>query len=74
MNDDRKAELHTFDLAGAPWRKASASAGENNCVEVAQLPHGGKAVRDSKRPGAGALRYTATAWAAFSAGLVSGDF
>ena len=43
-----------FDLSHALWRKSTRS-GQNNagCVEVATLP-GALAVRDSKRPLAGA--------------------
>lgn len=73
MNDQRKAELYAYDLSAAVWRKASASGGEGNCVEVADLPGGGKAVRDSKRPEAEPLRYTASEWAAFRAGVISGE-
>jgi hypothetical protein len=73
VKDDRKADLYAHDLATAVWRKASASGGEGNCVEVADLPGGGKAVRDSKRPELGALRYTAAEWAAFRAGVIAGE-
>ncbi|MEC4017745.1 DUF397 domain-containing protein [Streptomyces sp. H27-D2] len=70
---DPKAELYAHDISAAVWRKASASAGENNCVEIADLPGGGKAVRDSKRPEAAALRYTASGWAAFREGVIAGE-
>lgn len=73
MNDERKAELYAYDLSTAAWRKASASGGEGNCVEVADLPGGGKAVRDSKRPEAQPLRYTASEWAAFRTGVIAGE-
>jgi Domain of unknown function (DUF397) len=72
MNDPKTA-LYAYDLSGATWRKASASGPENNCVEVADLPGGAKAVRDSKRPEAGALRYTADEWAAFREGVIAGE-
>lgn len=68
-----KAELHSQDLSAADWRKSSASGAENNCVEVAELPSGGKAVRDSKRPDIAPLRCTAAEWAAFRAGVISGE-
>jgi hypothetical protein len=70
---DQKAELYAYDLSGLTWRKASASGAEGNCVEVADLPGGAKAIRDSKRPEAGALRYTAAEWAAFRDGLIAGE-
>ncbi|MDH6625277.1 hypothetical protein M2271_003088 [Streptomyces sp. LBL] len=73
MSDERKAELYAYDLSAAVWCKASASGGEGNCVEVANLPGGGKAVRDSKRPEVEPLRYTASEWAAFREGVISGE-
>ena len=72
MSDTHKPDLYSFDLTTAIWRKASASGGEGNCVEVAQLPSGAKAVRDSKDPDRGLLRFTASEWAAFRAGVLGG--
>ncbi|MET8156143.1 DUF397 domain-containing protein [Sphaerisporangium sp. NPDC005289] len=46
------------------WRKSTYSGAENNCVEVAGLPHGAKAIRDSKDPARGSLRVTASQWTA----------
>ncbi|WTX01099.1 DUF397 domain-containing protein (plasmid) [Streptomycetaceae bacterium NBC_01309] len=46
------------------WRTSSYSAGEGQCVEVADLADGA-AVRDSKRPGSAHLRYRARCWTAF---------
>nr|WP_242436667.1 DUF397 domain-containing protein [Streptomyces sp. CB02488] len=71
---NRKANLYAFDLSTVAWRKATASAGENNCVEIADLPGGGRAVRDSKNPERPALRFTATEWAAFRAGVIANEF
>ena len=63
------------DLTGAVWRKASYSNGNGgNCVEVADLPRGRRAVRDSKDPGGPAMMFTATEWAAFTAGICAGEF
>lgn len=73
MKNDGKTDLYALDLTTADWRKASASGGEGNCVEVAELPGGGRAVRDSKRPDAAPLRYTASEWAAFRQGVISGE-
>ncbi|MFE7358605.1 DUF397 domain-containing protein [Streptomyces sp. NPDC057543] len=56
----------------AAWRRCSAGGAENNCAEVANLPGGAKAVRDSKDP-ARPLRFTASGWAAFRAGVIDGD-
>jgi hypothetical protein len=63
------------DLSGAIWRKASASAHNGGCVEVAvNLPGlpGVTAVRDSKRPEAGALLIDRPAFAAFIAAIRRG--
>jgi hypothetical protein len=56
------------------WQKASASS-SGNCVEVAPLPDGGVALRDSKDRAAGpVLAFTRTEWAAFLDGLDRGEF
>lgn len=69
-----KGQLYDLDLTGLVWRKASASGGAGGCVEVADLPEGAKAVRDSKNPELPALRYTAAEWTAFRAGVIAGEF
>ncbi len=49
------------------WRKSSYSTSQDECVEVATLPDGGRAVRDSKNPDGPVLRFTAEEWRAFLA-------
>lgn len=56
------------------WRKSSFSKQKGNCVELAPLPTGGVAVRDSKDPHGPALRFTQAEWAAFIAGMAAGEF
>ena len=57
------------------WRKSSYSGNQGgNCVEVAELPDGGAAVRDSKDPDGPVLHFTAAEWAAFVAGVRDGEF
>lgn len=45
------------------WRKSSFSGTNGDCVEVAFVE--GVAVRDSKKPKAGHLRFPQSAWTAF---------
>ncbi len=69
--------MTTYDAAlpEAGWRKSSYSNGNGgNCVEVADLDHGHRAVRDSKDPNGPALIFTPAEWAAFTAGVRDGEF
>ena len=59
---------------GLVWRKASASTTNGNCVEIAAIPGGGVAVRDSKDPDGPILWFTAAEWAAFAEGMAAGEF
>jgi hypothetical protein len=53
------------DLA---WVKSSYSGGgQANCVEIAALPAGGRAVRDSKDPDGAILILTPGQWSALRA-------
>ncbi len=56
------------------WRKASTSTSNGNCVELAPLPGGGVAVRDSKDADGPHLRFTAAEWSAFAHGMAAGEF
>ena len=55
------------------WRKSTYSSAEGDCVEVATLADGGRAVRDSKDPGGPVLRFTADEWASFMERIRSGS-
>lgn len=60
---------------GLDWRTSSFSGDNgNSCVEVAFLPDGGVAVRDTKDRTLAPHRYTATEWDAFVAGVRAGEF
>jgi hypothetical protein len=60
-----------LDLA---WRKSKASNPSGACVEVAALPDGGVALRNSRHPAGPALIYTRAEIAAFLAGARAGEF
>lgn len=62
------------ELAGAAWRTSSYSGASGNCVAVAQLARGRRAVRDTKDPHGPVLIFTATEWAEFTAGVRAGEF
>jgi hypothetical protein len=59
--------------ASLAWKKASAS-GTNGCIEVARLPDGGVAVRDSKDTTGPVLSFTRHEWMSFLDGLGKGEF
>jgi hypothetical protein len=56
------------------WRKSNYSSDVGNCVEVADLVNGGRAVRDSKHPTGPVLTVTPGQWAAFTASVRGGEF
>ncbi|MFY9808795.1 MAG: DUF397 domain-containing protein [Pseudonocardiaceae bacterium] len=62
------------DLAPAMWRKSTYSNNTGACVEVADLDGGARAVRDSKNPTGGHLRFIAAQWSTFTAGIRNGEF
>ncbi|RAY11838.1 DUF397 domain-containing protein [Actinomadura craniellae] len=57
------------EIAGAAWRKSSRSGSGDQCVEVAALPSGPRAVRDSKDPHGAVLLFTGAEWRAFVGSL-----
>jgi len=65
--------VSTTDLSSATWRKSSRSNGQSNCVEVADLGGGHRAVRDSKNPTGRTLIIPATQWVTFTTALRAGD-
>jgi hypothetical protein len=73
--DKRDGQMNSSDLDDVRWHKSRHSNGQGACVEVAFLPDGGVALRDSKDAGTGpALLFTPREWAAFTAGVADGEF
>jgi len=62
------------DLSQAIWRKASLSAHNGGCVEIAANLPGVAAVRDSKHPEAGAHIVDRAAFAEFLADVQGGRY
>jgi hypothetical protein len=62
------------DLA---WRTSTFSGSGGNssgCIEIAPLPDGGIAVRDTKDRSRAAHLHSAPAWQAFLGGIRTGEF
>ena len=58
------------DPTCATWRKSTYSNGTGgDCVEIAGIPGGGHALRDSKNPDGPRLIFTPDEWRAFTKGL-----
>ena len=66
--------MNNIDLTGAAWHKSSRSNATSNCVEVAFLPSGEVAMRNSRDPGGPALVFTRPEWDAFLGGAGDGEF
>ena len=56
------------------WVKSTACTGTANCVEIAVLPEGGHAMRDSKNPEAAHLQFGADGWTEFLSAARAGEF
>ncbi|MFJ2175883.1 DUF397 domain-containing protein [Streptomyces sp. NPDC087851] len=62
------------EITGVTWQKARASLNNGNCVEVAPLPGGRVAVRNSRFPEGPALVFTEAEVAAFIEGAKREEF
>ena len=65
------ARAAAYELA---WQKSRRSNPSGNCVELAGLPDGGIAIRNSRHPDGPVLVYTRDEIAAFVGGARDGDF
>jgi hypothetical protein len=62
------------ELPKVRWRKSQASNPSGSCVEMAKLPGGAIAMRNSRHPAGPALIYTRAEVAAFLTGVKNGEF
>ncbi len=61
-------------LSGVTWRKSQHSNPSGNCVEIAGLPDGTVAIRNSRHPSGPALVCAPADFSAFLAGARDGEF
>jgi Domain of unknown function (DUF397) len=61
-------------LQGVTWQKSRRSNSQGNCVELAELPTGQIAIRNSRCPDGPALVYTRAEIEALILGVKDGDF
>ncbi|MDQ4103139.1 MAG: DUF397 domain-containing protein [Actinomycetota bacterium] len=61
-------------LVIARWRISSFSGNNGTCVEVAALPNGRIAVRNSNHPRAGVVLFTRAEMKAWINGIKAGEF
>jgi hypothetical protein len=67
-------KIDNVDLSDVTWRRSSRSEAGGQSVEVAFLPDGFMAVRDSTKPEGPALIFTPAEWDAFVGGVQDGEF
>jgi hypothetical protein len=66
--------MSAADLRTVTWQKAAQSNSQGNCVELAKLPDGRVAMRNSRHPEGAALIYTKAEMDAFLHGAKAGEF
>lgn len=65
--------MSAYDFSNAEWR-SSRACNNSACVQVAHLPGGMVAVRDSKDIAKPAHVFDSQEWAAFVTGVKAGEF
>jgi hypothetical protein len=73
MHDARNG-LPAGELSDVTWRKSRHSNSQGTCVELAGLPGGDVALRNSRHPDGPALVYTPAEIDAFIRGAKDGEF
>jgi hypothetical protein len=73
MHDARNGML-AGELRDVTWRKSRHSNSQGTCVELAGLPGGNVALRNSRHPDGPALIYTPAEIDAFIRGAKDGEF
>ena len=73
MNDARNG-MPASDLHDITWQKSRHSNSQGTCVELAALPGGDVALRNSRHPDGPALIYTPAEIDAFIRGVKDGEF
>jgi hypothetical protein len=67
--------MRATDLTDARWVKSRRSGPTGgNCIEIASLPGGQVALRNSHHPDGPALIFSCAEWDAFVGGASDGDF
>jgi hypothetical protein len=62
-------------LTELAWRRSSFCGSHGSCVEVADMPDGGVAIREGEAPGTGpVLFFSHDEWEAFVGGVKAGEF
>jgi hypothetical protein len=65
--------MPAYDISRAAWLTSRACS-NSACVQIAHLPGGLVAIRDSKDTGKPAHIFDSDEWAAFVSGVKAGDF
>jgi hypothetical protein len=66
--------MPAFALRDIGWHKSRYSNPDGSCLEVAELPNGSIAIRNSRYPNGPALIYTQAEMKAFLLGAKEGEF
>jgi hypothetical protein len=66
--------MSSLELRDVQWCKSGRSSAQGNCVEVARLPGGEVAMRNSRHPEGPTLVFTYPEFEAFVLSAKDGDF